>query len=105
MDWSARGTKHRIFGHDVFAVTEGADTGAPLLVLHGFPSSSRDFAAALPRLAGARRVVVHDHLGFGLSDKPPAYSYSLLEQAEVALALWRDLGITRGHLLAHDYGT
>jgi len=107
MDWLARGTRHRIFGHEVFAVVHGEDAPgrAPLLVLHGFPSSSRDFAAALPRLAEGRRVVVHDHLGFGYSDKPTGYSYSLLEQAEVALALWRSLGIARGHLVAHDYGT
>lgn len=79
--------------------------GAPLLVLHGFPSSSFDFHLALPMLAAHRRVVLHDHLGFGLSDKPERYSYSLMEQADAALLVWRALGITRGHLLAHDYGT
>jgi pimeloyl-ACP methyl ester carboxylesterase len=107
MDWHARGKQHRIFGRQVFAVsTEPVEReGLPLLILHGFPSSSRDFEAALPQLAARRRVVVHDHLGFGASDKPAAYSYSLLEQAEVAIGLWQALGITRGHLLAHDYGT
>jgi pimeloyl-ACP methyl ester carboxylesterase len=109
VDWQARGERHAIpwLGpdHRVFAVTAGEGPAPPLLVLHGFPSSSRDFASALPLLAADRRVVVHDHLGFGFSAKPARYSYSLLEQAEVALALWRSLGITRGHLLAHDYGT
>jgi pimeloyl-ACP methyl ester carboxylesterase len=98
--------RHRIFGRDVFAVSEGDEgCAAPILILHGFPSSSRDFLPPLPRLAAKHRVVVHDHLGFGYSDKPEDYSYSLLEQAEVAIALWRSLGITRGHLVAHDYGT
>ena len=97
---------HRVFGREVFAVSEGPLTDTtPLLMLHGFPSSSRDFALALPRLAERRRVVVHDHLGFGFSSKPPAYSYSLLEQAEIAIGLWKALGVTRGHLVAHDYGT
>jgi pimeloyl-ACP methyl ester carboxylesterase len=108
MDWYARGTKIRIFGHDVFVVTAGPgrDEGLdPLLLLHGFPSSSRDFAPALEQLAARRRVVVHDHLGFGFSDKPARYSYSLLEQAEVAIAVWRALGVRRGHIIAHDYGT
>src|SRR5262245_42749831 len=103
--WAARGRRHRIFGREVFTVTEGVGDGLPILVLHGFPSSSRDFLPALPVLAARRRVIVHDHLGFGYSDKPVDYSYSLLEQAEVALELWRSLGVTRGHLLAHDYGT
>jgi pimeloyl-ACP methyl ester carboxylesterase len=108
MDWNARGEKVRILGHDVFVVTAGPgrDEGLdPLLLLHGFPSSSRDFAQALDRLAARRRVIVHDHLGFGFSDKPARYSYSLIEQAEVAIAVWRALGVRRGHLIAHDYGT
>jgi len=105
MDWLGRGARHLVFGHQVFAVDAGSGAGTPLLVLHGFPSSSRDFGLALPRLAEQRRVVIHDHLGFGFSDKPAAYSYSLVEQAEVAIGLWRSLGVTRGHLLAHDYGT
>lgn len=105
MEWSSRGERRRIFGRDVFTVIEGSGDRVPVLVLHGFPSSSRDFVLALPRLAADRRVVVHDHLGFGESAKPRDYSYSLLEQAEVAIDLWRSLGITRGHLLAHDYGT
>ena len=105
MSWSARGERRTIFGHEVFTVVEGEGPRLPLLVLHGFPSSSRDFVLAMPRLADGRKVVVHDHLGFGESDKPDAYSYSLVEQAEVAIDLWRSLGITKGHLVAHDYGT
>lgn len=106
MDWDARGEKIRIFGHEVFVVTAGKDEGRdPLLLLHGFPSSSRDFAQAIDRLAARRRVVVHDHLGFGFSDKPARYSYSLLEQAEIAIGVWRELGVRRGHVVAHDYGT
>ncbi len=105
--WARRGARHRIFGHEVFTVDTAPRPGgsAPLLVLHGFPSSSLDFRPSLPRLARDRRVIVHDHLGLGLSDKPARYSYSLVEQAEVALALWKQLGVTSGHLVAHDYGT
>jgi len=99
---------HAIFGREVFALVEpspAAPEATPLLVLHGFPTSSFDFRHALPRLAADRRVVLHDHLGFGLSDKPIEYSYSLIEQAEVAIAVWQALGIRSGHLIAHDYGT
>lgn len=105
-DWEAGGRFHGIFGHRVFAVERaGAPNQVPLVILHGFPTSSYDFGAALPELAPRRRVVVHDHLGFGLSDKPERWSYSLVEQAEVAIALWRSLGITKAHVIAHDYGT
>lgn len=104
--WQSRGRRLSVLGHNVFVLQEGpADGGDPVLVLHGFPSSSFDFHHALPLLAARRRVVLHDHLGFGLSDKPERYSYSLMEQTDAALMVWRALGITRGHVLAHDYGT
>jgi pimeloyl-ACP methyl ester carboxylesterase len=103
--WRARGQRVRVFGHDVFALADGPPSGSPLLVLHGFPTCSLDYRHTLPILARSRRVVLHDHLGFGLSAKPEGYSYSLMEQAEVAIGVWRELGIERGHLLAHDYGT
>ncbi|HLM71692.1 MAG TPA: alpha/beta hydrolase [Polyangiaceae bacterium] len=104
--WQSRGRRVRVLGHEVFILDEGPkDDPEPLLVLHGFPSSGFDFHLALPRLSTGRRVVIHDHIGFGLSDKPERYSYSLHEQADAAIAVWRALGIERGHLLAHDYGT
>lgn len=106
--WRAAGRVERVFGHDVFTVDRPPDTAsdAPALVyLHGYPTSCHDLAPALPALGAKRRVVAHDHPGFGLSAKPVDYSYSLLEQAEVALGLWRALGVTRAHLVAHDYGT
>lgn len=104
-EWRSRGQFLRLMDRTVFVVDVGPRDADPLLVLHGFPTSSFDFHLVLARLAASRRVVIHDHLGFGFSDKPETYSYSLLEQAEVALMVWQRLGISRGHLLAHDYGT
>ncbi len=103
--WRQRGRFVSIFGREVFVVEAGPPRAPALLVLHGFPTCSLDFHGALDALARTHRVVLHDHLGFGLSEKPTDYSYSLIEQAEVALGVWRQLGIERGHLLAHDYGT
>ena len=48
------------------------------------------------------RIVLFDFPGFGQSDKPADYSYSLFEQADVALEVWRSLGVSGGHLLGHD---
>jgi len=105
VDWQSRGNRMRIFDRDVFVLEEGKEHEETLLVLHGFPTSSFDFNRVLPHFTKRFRVVVHDHLGFGLSDKPRNHSYSLFEQAEVAMEIWRKLGVKRGHLLAHDYGT
>jgi len=104
-EWRARGQFLRLLGRTVFAVDTGPRAAEPILLLHGFPTSSFDFHLSLPRLAAGNRVIAHDHLGFGFSDKPTDFSYSLFEQTDVALMAWQKLGITRGHVLAHDYGT
>lgn len=96
---------HRVFYVDSAEGSRGESGDAPILLLHGFPTASVDFHRVWETLAAARRVIVHDHLGFGLSAKPRNYSYSLFEQADIALALWRQLGVVRGHVVAHDYGT
>ena len=103
--WRDQGRFIELLGQRIFVTMRGVP-GAPwLVVLHGFPTSSLDFRAVLPALSQRFRVVLHDHPGFGLSDKPAEYSYSLLEQAQVAIGVWRALGIESAHLLAHDYGT
>jgi pimeloyl-ACP methyl ester carboxylesterase len=77
------------------------------LVLHGFPTSSHDWHRALSPMGGggARRFVLFDMPGYGLSDKPVRYSYSLVEQADVTEMLLRELGVRRAHVVAHDMGT
>lgn len=104
-NWKERGRYLTIAEKEIFLLTAGDEKNPPLLILHGFPSFSYDFHAVLPALSEQFYVVIHDHPGFGLSGKPLNYSYSLIEQAEVAIALWQELGIRRGHLLGHDYGT
>ncbi len=103
--WRQRGRHLSLKGLRVFYIDAGPPEADCLLVLHGFPTSSLDFHRVLDALAGEYRVIVHDHPGFGFSDKPADYSYSLLEQAEIAFELWRELGVGSGHLVAHDYGT
>lgn len=109
-EWRARGAHHTLLGQTLFAVDTGPENGADdarstLVVLHGYPTSSHDYHAVLDDLAAHCRVIVHDHLGFGLSGKPRDYSYSLHEQADFALLLWQKLGVKSTHVFAHDYGT
>jgi len=49
--------------------------------------------------------MVHDHLGFGHSDKPVDCAYALMDQTDVAEELWLSLGVDKAHCSAHDYGT
>jgi len=104
--WRDTGSRFTFKGHSIF-YQEIAGTGAeaPLLLIHGFPTSSWDWSAIWPAL-GARftRVAAPDLLGFGYSDKPARYRYTLLEQADICEALLDRLAIPQAHVLAHDYG-
>ncbi|WP_223787678.1 alpha/beta fold hydrolase [Marinicella meishanensis] len=102
--WRSKGERIQVgeFKHFVYDSNNGKP---PLLILHGYPTCVYDYHKALIHLEPHFRVVMHDHLGFGFSDKPMNYSYSLLEQTDQALMLWRQLGIQHATLLAHDYGT
>ncbi len=109
-DWCATGAFHAVHGRTLFVVDTGAHDSAnndkpTLVLLHGYPTSSHDYHRVLPALAARYRVVVHDHLGFGLSEKPRDYSYALYEQTDFALLLWQQLGVKSAHVFAHDYGT
>ena len=102
--WARRGRFVTLAeGHRIFAVQEG--TGPDLVLVHGFPSTSHDFAAALPLLTPRFRVTAFDQLGFGFSDKPAGdVSYSLLDQGRRAGEIVRGLGVQRARLVGHDMG-
>ena len=104
--WEAQGAYHDVDGRRVFAVDAGPTADEhfePLLVVHGYPTSSFDFAHLLPVLAEHRRVVLVDLLGFGLSDKPDA-AYTMASQADVVAGVVQQVGLERTALLTHDMG-
>lgn len=106
--WEAIGTLRRLGagGHQIFTVdvpSIGPEVHEPLLVLHGFPTSSYDYTAVLEGLRAGRRVLLLDFLGYGLSDKPDQ-AYTMALQADMAAAFVADLGVERVALLTHDMG-
>lgn len=103
-DWKSKGSFVSINNHNIFVIDEG-NSGNILVILHGYPTSTFDYYKVLPELTKKYRVILHDHLGFGFSEKPKNYSYSLIDQADIALRLWNQLGLKKVTLLAHDYGT
>jgi pimeloyl-ACP methyl ester carboxylesterase len=104
--WKDRGRTLSLCGYGIFTVDIPAtedEQRVPLLILHGFPTSSFDFHAVVDRLSVDRRVVLFDLLGYGLSEKPDL-SYSLAQQADIAMALVGQLGLDHLALLTHDVG-
>ncbi len=100
--WRRGGHDLTIRGHRIFYKREGE--GTPLLLIHGFPTSSYDYYKLWPELTERFDVIAADMLGFGFSDKPRGHAYSIAEQADLLVALLRGLRIERCHVLCHDYG-
>ena len=104
--WEAIGRHRDLCGHRVFTIDApsiGAEVHEPLLVLHGFPTSSFDYAAVLDPLRQGRRVLLLDGLGYGLSAKPDLH-YTMALQADLVAAFVAELAVTRLSLLTHDVG-
>jgi haloalkane dehalogenase len=76
-------------------------------MVHGNPTWSFFFRALIAGLRGEYRVVAMDHVGCGLSDRPPDrdYDYSLRRRVEDLERLLDSLDLTRGlTLVVHDWG-
>ena len=104
--WEAIGRHRLLCGERIFTIDApaiGPERHPPLLVIHGFPTSSFDYAAVLDDLRAGRRVLLLDLLGFGLSAKPDR-AYSMALQADLAAAFVAELGVDRLALLTHDMG-
>ncbi|MGB0525878.1 MAG: alpha/beta fold hydrolase, partial [Flammeovirgaceae bacterium] len=100
--WKASGAYFKHQGHSIFYKSAGQ--GEVLLLIHGFPTASWDWWKIWSTLTQNYRVIALDMIGFGFSDKPRSYSYSILDQADIHEELLNLLGINACHILAHDYG-
>jgi pimeloyl-ACP methyl ester carboxylesterase len=106
LEWWGQGQRVELSLHGrprgVFVLETG--DGPPMTLLHGFPSSSHDWAKVTPLLARVYSLVLFDFLGFGASDKPRDHTYSLHEQADLVEAVWASRRVAATVLVAHDYG-
>lgn len=102
-------TAHRhvdVNGLSIFYREAGLPDAPALLLLHGFPSSSRMFRNLIPALADRYRVIAPDYPAFGHSEAPPrdAFEYSFTNFTAVIEAFLDRLGIGRYALYVHDFG-
>jgi pimeloyl-ACP methyl ester carboxylesterase len=80
--------------------------GIPTLFVHGIGcASSCDYpgVVAAPELSGHRRVLV-DLLGFGFSDRPADFSYTIQDHAKTIVALVDHLALPSLNLFGHSMG-
>ena len=100
--WMAEGRHIEVGGQRIFVYERGS--GPTVLLLHGFPTSCYDWRGVIDILRSSYRCVAFDFPGYGLSDKPAAYSYSLFQQTDVVEGVARALAIAGAHVVSHDVG-
>jgi len=101
--WMDSGRRIAVDAHKVFVYENGE--GPNVLMIHGFPTSCYDWREIIDILKEGFRCIAFDFLGFGLSDKPEAFSYSLFQQTDMIEGLAEHLNIEEAHVISHDMGT
>jgi pimeloyl-ACP methyl ester carboxylesterase len=96
----------RVDGLEIFYREAGPKDAPTLLLLHGYPSSSRMFATLMPLLADRYHLVAPDYPGFGESDAPPAseFGYTFDHLARVVDDFTEVIGLRDYVLYQQDYG-
>jgi pimeloyl-ACP methyl ester carboxylesterase len=80
--------------------------GLPLLLLHGFPATSRLWDRVTPALAAAGyRCIVPDLIGYGDSPAPAGVRIDMLSQSRWLWQLMNELGVSAPIIIAHDVGS
>jgi pimeloyl-ACP methyl ester carboxylesterase len=93
-------------GVGIFYREAGPKDAPAIVLLHGFPSSSREFDTLIPLLATHYHLIAPDFTGFGQSDAPPpsSYAYTFDNLARTINALLEQLAINKYSFFLHDYG-
>ena len=96
----------KIDGLSVFYRESGPKDGPVLLLLHGFPSSSRMFEPLFARLSDRYHLVAPDYPGFGHSDWPDTkqFDYTFDHIAKVMNDFTQAMGLSHYTLYLQDYG-
>jgi pimeloyl-ACP methyl ester carboxylesterase len=96
----------KVDGLSIFYRESGPKDGPALLLLHGFPSSSRMFEPLFSRLSDRYHLVAPDYPGFGHSDwpDPKKFAYTFDHIAEIMDHFSEALGLTHYTLYMQDYG-
>lgn len=117
--WFNKGKYFIYDSHKVFYVYEEleqekwAEREPTIVLLHGFPTSSFDYLRIWNQFmdknsdinqqrAKTNSILAFDFLGYGFSDKPQNYTYSIFDMADMVEKLILHLDIQSIVLVAHD---
>ena len=84
----------KVDGYRLHYLAMGPANGPPVLLVHGLGGRAEDWWNVAPVLSKAGfRVYMPDLLGFGRSQQPANFSYSVRDQATVVVDFMSALGI------------
>jgi len=90
---------------EIFHVEMGDPSAPVVLLIHGWPTCSIDWYGVASQLSGRFRVCALDFPGYGFSDKPPGWGYSLARDEElIEYYVAKVIGAGAGVVVAHDRG-
>ncbi|QCR21989.1 alpha/beta fold hydrolase [Pontibacter sp. SGAir0037] len=98
------------FRHHTFSLPAGRmhyvdeGSGEPIVFVHGTPTWSFLWRQQIKSLSRTYRCIAPDHLGFGLSDKPPGFAYTPEAHAQNLEQLLEHLQLDNITLVVHDFG-
>jgi pimeloyl-ACP methyl ester carboxylesterase len=83
-----------VAGHRVHYYAMGPASGPPVVLVHGLGGRSEDWRNLAPYLVRAGyRVYLPDLVGYGQSEQPSGFSYSVDDEAGVVVGLFDVLGL------------
>lgn len=90
----------------IFHICQGNPENPTILMIHGYPTSSFDYAALFAELSDDHYICALDTPGYGFSDKPlDGYDYSIFDDAQLVDHYIRDIvKLDEFTLLTHDKG-
>ncbi len=98
------GNTLQVDGGALHYLDEGPKDAPVMLAVHGNPTWSFYWRALVSRFSGEFRVVVPDHIGCGMSDKPQDWGYRLEQHISNLEKLVSHLDLQRVTLVVHDWG-
>jgi pimeloyl-ACP methyl ester carboxylesterase len=91
-------------GETLAYIDTGNPTGPPVVLIHGYTDSARDWVPLMPYLSKRFRLVLVDIRGHGQSSKPEC-CYTRLDFAYDIKLLLDSLGIRRADIVGHSLGS
>ncbi len=86
-------------GHQLHYVADGPADGPVVVLVHGLGSRAEDWRNLAPYLAKAGfRVYMPDLFGYGRSDRPADFSYSVRDEAGAVVAFMDAIGLKQVNL-------